>query len=504
MQDFDFLLKMTGIEKRFPGVLALNNVEFTLRKGEIHALMGENGAGKSTLIKILTGVYPMDAGEVTVEGKKVHIGSPQDAQNCGISTVYQEITLCPNLTVAENMYIGRGKSVLVKQKDYEKRADEILKNLQIPARAKQQLGSCSLAVQQMVAIARAVDMQCKVLILDEPTSSLDDKEVNMLFTLMRDLKSRGVGIVFVTHFLEQVYEVCDRITVLRNGELVGEYPIAELPQVQLVAKMMGKELDELNNLTDTEEKQVKTGEVFYEAEDLSSSAAFPFNFSIKKGEVNGFTGLLGSGRSESVRAIFGADKVNSGTVKIKGKTVKVTKPIDAMKNGIGYLAEDRKRDGIIADLSVRENIILALQVMNGFWKPISRSESEAFADEYIKALNIKTASAETPIGSLSGGNQQKVILARWLLTHPDYLILDEPTRGIDVGTKLEIQKLVLKLAEDGVSVTFISSEVEEMLRTCSRLIVMRDRHIVGELTGSDLNQAQVMKTIAGGEAKNEN
>jgi len=503
MQDFDFLLKMTGIEKRFPGVLALNNVEFTLRKGEIHALMGENGAGKSTLIKILTGVYPMDAGEVTVEGKKVHIGSPQDAQNCGISTVYQEITLCPNLTVAENMYIGRGKSVLVKQKDYEKRADEILKNLQIPARAKQQLGSCSLAVQQMVAIARAVDMQCKVLILDEPTSSLDDKEVNMLFTLMRDLKSRGVGIVFVTHFLEQVYEVCDRITVLRNGELVGEYPIAELPQVQLVAKMMGKELDELNNLTDTEEKQVKTGEVFYEAEDLSSSAAFPFNFSIKKGEVNGFTGLLGSGRSESVRAIFGADKVNSGTVKIKGKTVKVTKPIDAMKNGIGYLAEDRKRDGIIADLSVRENIILALQVMNGFWKPISRSESEAFADEYIKALNIKTASAETPIGSLSGGNQQKVILARWLLTHPDYLILDEPTRGIDVGTKLEIQKLVLKLAEDGVSVTFISSEVEEMLRTCSRLIVMRDRHIVGELTGSDLNQAQVMKTIAGGEAKNE-
>lgn len=499
MQD-ECLLKLRGIEKSFPGVRALHNVDFTLRKGEIHALMGENGAGKSTLIKILTGVYQMDAGSITIEGESVNIHSPQDAQNKGISTVYQEITLCPNLTVAENMYIGREKSSWVKQKEYETKADEILKSLGIPARSSQQLGSCSLAVQQMVAIARAVDMNCKVLILDEPTSSLDDKEVNMLFGLMRDLKSKGVGIIFVTHFLEQVYEVSDRITVLRNGELVGEYLTKELPQVQLVAKMMGKELDELNSLSDTEDREEGAGEVLYEAEGLSSTETNPFDFKIRRGEVNGFTGLLGSGRSESVRAIFGADKVNSGKVKINGKSVKITKPIDAMKNGIGYLAEDRKRDGIIPDLSVRENIILALQVMNGFFKPISRSESEAFADEYIKALNIKTASAETPVGSLSGGNQQKVILARWLLTHPDYLILDEPTRGIDVGTKLEIQKLVLKLAKEDVSVTFISSEVEEMLRTCSRLIVMRDRHIVGELKGADLNQAQVMKTIAGGEA----
>ncbi len=496
----DCLLKLTGIEKRFPGVLALHNVDFTLRKGEIHALMGENGAGKSTLIKILTGVYTKDAGKILIDGEEANIHSPQDAQNSGISTVYQEITLCPNLTVAENIFIGRDRGALVKQKEYEKRAEEILNNLQIPARAHQQLGNCSLAVQQMVAIARAVDMQCKVLILDEPTSSLDDKEVNMLFSLMRDLKARGVGIIFVTHFLEQVYEVSDRITVLRNGELVGEYLTEELPQVELVAKMIGKELGELNNLSETEDKGAKEGQVFYEAEGLSSSEALPFDFSIKKGEVNGFTGLLGSGRSESVRAIFGADKVGGGTVKIKGEQVKINKPIDAMRHGIGYLAEDRKRDGIIADLSVRENIILALQVMNGFFKPISRSEQEAFADEYIKALNIKTASRETPVGSLSGGNQQKVILARWLLTHPDYLILDEPTRGIDVGTKLEIQKLVLKLAEEDVSVTFISSEVEEMLRTCSRLIVMRDRHIVGELKGNDLNQAQVMKTIAGGEA----
>ena len=496
----NILLQMRNIDKNFPGVRALSGVNFTLRKGEIHALMGENGAGKSTLIKILTGVYPKDGGEIRVEGRAVSIRSPQDAQNKGISTVYQEITLCPNITVAENMFIGREKGILIDHKARIKRANEILNKLGIPARGSQQLGSCSLAVQQMVAIARAVDMQCKVLILDEPTSSLDDKEVNMLFSLMRDLKSQGVGIIFVTHFLEQVYEVSDRITVLRNGELVGEYLTEELPQVELVSKMIGKDLDELNSLSEFEDTKENNNEVFYEAKGLSSSDALPFDFSIRKGEVNGFTGLLGSGRSESVRAIFGADKVGKGEVTIKGKPVKITKPLDAMKHGIGYLAEDRKRDGIIAELSVRENIILALQVMNGIFKPISRSEQEAFADEYIKVLNIKTASRETPVGSLSGGNQQKVILARWLLTHPDYLILDEPTRGIDVGTKLEIQKLVLRLAEDGVSVTFISSEVEEMLRTCSRLIVMRDRHIVGELKGKDLNQTQVMKTIAGGEA----
>ncbi|MBO5985775.1 MAG: sugar ABC transporter ATP-binding protein [Lachnospiraceae bacterium] len=495
------LLQMRHIDKRFPGVLALNGVDFQLRKGEIHALMGENGAGKSTLIKVLTGVYQMDGGEIMVEGESVSIRSPQDAQNQGISTVYQEITLCPNLSVAENMFIGRGKDSWIRQKQYVKRANEILERLGIPARGSQQLGSCSIAVQQMVAIARAVDMKCKVLILDEPTSSLDDKEVNMLFDLMRSLKSEGVGIIFVTHFLEQVYAVSDRITVLRNGELVGEYTTEELPQVELVAKMIGKELDELSSLKEAEEEKPQTAPVLYEARGLCSSEALPFDFSIRKGEVNGFTGLLGSGRSESVRAIFGADKVGGGEVVIKGKHVRITRPIEAMKHGIGYLAEDRKRDGIIAELSVRENIILALQVLNGFFHPISRSESEAFADEYIKILNIKTASRETPVGSLSGGNQQKVILARWLLTHPEYLILDEPTRGIDVGTKLEIQKLVLKLAEDGVSVTFISSEVEEMLRTCSRLIVMRDRHVVGELKGKELNQEQVMKTIAGGEAK---
>ena len=500
MQD-DIVLTMRGIYKSFPGVKALDNVDFTLRKGKIHALMGENGAGKSTLIKVLTGVYSMDAGEIRIAGMDdaVVIRSPQEAQNIGISTVYQEISLCPNLTVAENMFIGRETGRTVNWREREKRAGELLDNLGIPARPRQQLGSCSLAVQQMVAIARAVDTDCKVLILDEPTSSLDDKEVAMLFRLMRDLKARGVGIIFVTHFLEQVYEVSDQITVLRNGELVGEYDVDQLPQVELVSKMIGKDLEDLSVMRKSERPAEEEDTVpLYEGQNLCSTQTRPFDFHIAKGEVNGFTGLLGSGRSESVRAIFGADPVTGGKVKMEGKDVKISRPLDAMKNGIGYLPEDRKRDGIIADLSVRDNIILALQVIQGMNHPISRARAEAFADEYIKALDIKTASQDTPIKSLSGGNQQKVILARWLLTHPRYLILDEPTRGIDVGTKTEIQKLVLKLAEEGMSVTFISSEIEEMLRTCSRLIVMRDRNIVGELTGDDLTQSNVMRTIAGG------
>ena len=498
----EVVLSMRQICKAFPGVKALQNVDFMLRKGEIHALMGENGAGKSTLIKVLTGVYSRDSGEVLLDGVSgnVEIRSPKDAQSAGISTVYQEITLCPNLTVAENIRLGRETGPVIHWKEWERRSEGILQNLGIPAQSRQQLGSCSLAVQQMIAIARAVDMDCKVLILDAPTSSLDEKEVAMLFALMRNLKARGVGIVFVTHFLEQVYAVCDRITVLRNGRLVGEYEIDKLPQVALVTKMMGKELDDLSVMHVRSVSCPEESVPVYQTEGLSSAAGVkPFDFSIRKGEVNGFTGLLGSGRSESVRAIFGADKVTGGKTKVDGKPVKIAKPVHAMKKGIGYLPEDRKNDGIIADLSVRDNIILALQVMRGFFKPFSRAEADAFADEYIKVLGIKTASADTPIRSLSGGNQQKVIVARWLLTHPQYLILDEPTRGIDVGTKVEIQKLVLKLAQNGMSVTFISSEIEEMLRTCSRLIVMRDRNIVGQLIGGQLTQEHVMRTIAGGD-----
>ncbi len=496
----EYVLEMQGICKAFPGVRALHNVDFALRTGEVHALMGENGAGKSTLVKVMTGVYEKDAGRITIDGKPVHFRSPQEAQNSGIGTVYQEITLCPNLTVAENMFIGRGRYAFVQWKRMNEKTTRLLHSLGIPARPTQELSSCSLAVQQMIAIARAVDMDCRILILDEPTSSLDKDEVRKLFELMRELKSRGVGIIFITHFLDQVYEISDRITVLRNGELIGEYEAASLPQFELVSRMMGKALEDVEKIKKHTPSANGDSVPVFEAKGLSSAAGVkPFDFTIQKGEVNGFIGLLGSGRSESARAIYAADKVTGGDTRMNGQKVKIGEPIHAMKRGIGYLPEDRKGDGILADLSVRDNIILALQVMKGFFRPFSRKQAEAFADEYIKRLNIKTASTNTPIKSLSGGNQQKVILARWLLTHPKYLILDEPTRGIDVGTKVEIQKLVLKLAEDGVSVTFISSEIEEMLRTCARLIVMKDRHIVGELSGMNLSQTDVMDVIARGE-----
>jgi len=493
------ILEMKEISKSFPGVKALDCVDFKLRKGEIHAVMGENGAGKSTLIKVITGVYEKDAGIITLQGQPIHFKTPQEAQNKGIGTVYQEIMLCPNLTVAENMFIGRSNRAVVQWKQMNEKVTQLLDSLGIPARATQELASCSLAVQQMIAIARAVDMDCKILILDEPTSSLDEDEVHTLFELMRELKDRGVGIIFITHFLEQVYEISDRITVLRNGKLVGEYETTALPQIELISKMLGNVLEDITKLKKHEPIVTETTLPVFEGIGLSSVAGVrPFDFSIQKGEVNGFAGLLGSGRSESARAIFAADKVTGGEVRMNGKRVKIKTPLHAIKQGIGYLPEDRKGDGIIEDLSVRDNIILTLQVMKGFFKPFSRNQAEIYAQEYMKKLNIKTPTSDTPIKSLSGGNQQKVILARWLLTKPAYLILDEPTRGIDVGTKVEIQKLVLKLAEKGMSLTFISSEIEEMLRTCSRLIVMKDREIVGELRGMDLTENEVMSVIAHG------
>ena len=505
-QEKDASLIMTGIGKSFPGVRALNNVDFKLRCGEIHALMGENGAGKSTLIKVLTGVYIMDEGSIRLDGKPVLIHSPQDAQKQGISTVYQEVNLCPNLTVMENLFLGREprKMGFIDWKQMSREAADLLKELNISADPSAQLDSCSIAIQQMIAIARAVNTNCKFLILDEPTSSLDDDEVKKLFALMRQLKDKNVGIIFITHFLEQVYEICDRITVLRNGELVGEYEVENLPRLELVKKMMGKEIEILSDISvDRDESRFKDVVPMVEARNLSSgtSKVAPFDLKMYKGEVVGFSGLLGSGRSELVRAVYGADRAVQGQLYVKGSSTRIKKPLDAMAQGMAYLPEDRKAEGIFADLSVRENIIIALQAKRGLFKRLTRKEMEKYADEYIKLLNIKTANRETPIKSLSGGNQQKVILARWLLTNPEFMILDEPTRGIDIGTKTEIQKLILKLAGEGKSVAFISSEMDEMIRTCSRMVVMRDRCKVGELTSGDINQSTIMRTIAGGDGE---
>ena len=497
------IVKMEGISKAFAGIKALDNVQIDLRQGEIHALMGENGAGKSTLIKCLTGVNDFEAGEIRVDGYDGPIKnrSTLDAQKHGISTVYQEINLCPNLTVAENLFIGREPMThfgTIDRREIVRRSRKLMEQMDLPVDVMLNLEEYSLAMQQMIAIARAVDMECKVLILDEPTSSLDDNEVEKLFGLMRKLREQGVGIIFVTHFLEQVYALCDRITVLRNGTLVGEYPIAELPRVRLIAAMMGKDFDDLASIKPERGNKISSEDMI-DAQGLSHTGKIkPFDLEMKKGEVVGLTGLLGSGRSELARTIYGADRAQTGTLKIRGKKVEIKHPIDAMNMGMGMLPDDRKAEGIVGDLSVRENIILAMQAKRGMVDLIPMKEQEEIADKFIDLLQIKTASRETPVKQLSGGNQQKVIIARWLATDPDFLILDEPTRGIDIGTKTEIQKLVIKLAQEGKSVMFISSEIEEMLRTCNRLAVLCDGQKVGELSG-DITQEQVMKTIAGGD-----
>ncbi|MDR1753886.1 MAG: sugar ABC transporter ATP-binding protein [Eubacterium sp.] len=504
------LLKMIGITKTFPGVVALDNVDFTLNKGEIHALMGENGAGKSTLIKVLTGVETFETGRILLNDSERSIvnRSPQEAQTRGISTVYQEINLCPNLSVAENLYLGRqpSKLGLVSWKEMNIHAQKVMDNFEIPVNVTVSLENYSVAIQQMVAIARAVDISAKILILDEPTSSLDEREVQKLFNIMRRLRNEGLGIIFVTHFLEQVYEVCDKITVLRNGGLVGEFEVERLPRVQLVSKMMGKEFDDLASIKNEEPLELSKEQEtpLFSARQLGRVGHIkPFDLEIYPGEVIGFSGLLGSGRTELVRIIYGADSPDSGEMKYKGKKIYFKTPLDAMKKGFAFLPENRKEEGVIADLSVRENLIIALQAKKGAFKLISRKEQEKLADEYIKLLQIKTTGTEAPVKQLSGGNQQKVILGRWLMTNPELLILDEPTRGIDVGTKTEIQKLVLKLAFEGMCVIFISSEIEEMLRTVGRMGIMRDREKVKELSAAQLNQDAIMSAIAGGSG-NEN
>ena len=492
------VLSMHDISKTFPGVKALQHVDFTLRKGEIHALMGENGAGKSTLIKVLTGVHSFESGEILMAGSDGAIinRSPQEAQEHGISTVYQEVNLCPNLTVAENLFIGREpkKLGMIDWHTMNKKSTALLKSLSIDARATDKLEECSIAKQQMIAIARAVDMKCQVLILDEPTSSLDDEEVEKLFVLMRKLKDQGVGIIFVTHFLEQVYEVCDRITVLRNGHLVGEYPVKELPRVELVAKMMGKNFDDLADIKG-DHKKLEQYIPVVEAEQVGRKGSIrPFDFTVNKGEVVGLTGLLGSGRSELVRAIYGADKPDGGTIKVNGKEVKIKSPLDAMKLGMAYLPEDRKKDGIVPVMAVGKNITLAaLNQFTGAMSSLDDAAEQHCIQQSIQRLKIKTSSPELAIGRLSGGNQQKAILARCLLLNPRILILDEPTRGIDIGAKYEIYKLINQLVQQGIAVIVISSELPEVLGLSDRVLVMHEGRLKANLVNQHLTQEQVME-----------
>jgi simple sugar transport system ATP-binding protein len=495
---------MRGIGKAFPGVQALEGVDFDLEAGEIHALVGENGAGKSTLIKVLTGVERPDTGHMTYGGQAVEVRSPKQAQSLGISTVYQEVNLCPNLSVAENILIGRERRRWgrIDWGALNRRAQEILLGLDIDIDVTLPLGTYSVAIQQMAAIARALEISsARVLILDEPTSSLDAHETEQLFGVMRKLRQAGLAIVFITHFLEQVYAVSDRITVLRNGRLVGTFATAELPRFELIAKMLGRNLTELVDMTKI--KLAAGAEAAHETRLVASGlgrtgSVEPFDLELRAGEVVGLAGLLGSGRTEVAGLLFGVEKPDSGSITVGGTPVRHHSPLDSIERGVALCPEDRKAEGIVDDLTVRENIVLAVQAGRGWLRSLTLAQQYEIADRYIELLKIATPSADQPVKNLSGGNQQKVILARWLATNPHVLIMDEPTRGIDVGAKAEVQRLVLELAEEGKSCVFISSELDEILRTSHRIVVLRDREKVNEFSG-EVDEHRLMQAIAGTE-----
>jgi simple sugar transport system ATP-binding protein len=498
------IITMEGIYKSFPGVQALENVSFALRKGEIHALVGENGAGKSTLIKVMTGVDRPDKGTITLDGHEVVIRSPQHAQDLGISTVYQEINLCSNLTVAENIMIGREPTRFgtIDKRAMNARAEQLLLDLGVDIDVTRSLSSYSTAIQQIIAIARALDISSvKALILDEPTSSLDAVECEQLFQVMYKLRADGVGIIFITHFLDQVDQVSDRITVLRNGKLVGTHETASLTRLELITKMIGRSLAEYDTMSKAklESQDRIAGDAWLEAKNAGLTGSIePFDMELHAGEVVGLAGLLGSGRTEIAQLLFGVTTPDSGSIAIKGETVKDFSPIASINRGVALCPEDRKDAGIVGDLTVRENIILAMQASLGWFKFLSLQKQYDIAGKYIKLLNIATTSADQPVKNLSGGNQQKVILARWLATNPQLLILDEPTRGIDVGAKAEIQKLVLALAEEGKACVFISSELDEVLRCSHRVVVLREKEKVAEFSG-DVDEHTVLHAIGGSE-----
>ena len=491
------LLEARGLTKIFPGTVALDGVDFTLRAGEVHALLGENGAGKSTLIKCLTGAHRRDGGDVLLAGRSIDPRDIGEAQALGIGTVYQEVNLLPNLSVAENFHLGHQplRWGLTRSREMQRTAREALAGYGLEIDVSRDLGSFSVAVQQVIAIARAVSLSGKVLILDEPTASLDAAEVRMLFDVVRGLKSRGLGVVFISHFLDQVFAISDRLTVLRNGGLVGTAAASELRPLELVNMMLGRELEHETRSAGRTDRP--TGPPLVSFEQVGRTGRIePFDLAIRRGEVVGVAGLLGSGRTETAEVLFGVTPADGGTARCEERAISLSSPRDAIAHGFAFSPEDRKTDGIVADLSVRENIVLALQARKGWTRPIPKGEQDALAERYIRRLDIRTPNAEKPVGLLSGGNQQKVLLARWLATNPRFLILDEPTRGIDVGAHAEIVRLIEELCEGGMALLVISSELDELVAYSHRVLVLRDRRHVAELVGEDITTDNMVAAIA--------
>lgn len=507
MSTTDTVLRMEGITKIFSGIPALSGVDLELKRGEVHALVGENGAGKSTLIKIMTGAYQRDGGKVWLEGEAVEFRSPEDAQHAGVVAVYQEVNLLEFRTVAENIYLGREprRFGLIDWKRMNSDARALLERLGLEIDPRATLGSLNIALRQMVAIARGVSFGAKVVVLDEPTSSLTEHEVSILYDVIRRLKAEGTAVVYISHRFDELYTVCDRVTILRDGKLVGTRPLAGLEKLDLVCLMLGKQREELRQGTTafgrhTEEKNAGE-QPLLRAENLTRGRKLNHvTLEVGRGEIVGMAGLLGSGRTETARAIFGADSVDEGKVYLEGQSLRMGHVGNAIDSGLAFLTEDRKAEGIIPELSVRENLTLAALPTLSKFGIVSRSEQEAVVERFMKRLGIKASSADQKIRELSGGNQQKVLLARWLCKNPKFLILDEPTRGIDIGAKGEIQALVNELAESGLGVLMISSELEELVEGSSRVVVMRDGERVGELRGADISQQKIIHAMAEGSA----
>ncbi|MGJ8691374.1 MAG: sugar ABC transporter ATP-binding protein [Thalassotalea sp.] len=497
------VLELKNISKTYPGVKALADVDLTLYQGEVHALLGENGAGKSTLVKVMTGAQNKDAGkgQILFNQQSHHFKTPAEAQVAGISTVYQEVNLLPNLTVAQNLFLGHEprKYGLIDYKKMLIESEKLLTRFKLSIDVNAQLSSFSVAVQQLIAIARGVAMSAQVLVLDEPTASLDTDEVKTLFSVLNQLKAQGVAIVFITHFLDQVYQISDRITVLRNGKQVGEFLTAELPRAKLIEAMLGKELQHLKTQQSDGEIPLNETTPLLQLNGVSANGSIQaMDLTVGRGQAVGLAGLLGSGRTEVCKTIFGLDSLTDGEITFAGNKLKLTQPADAINVGIALCPEDRKTDGIIGPLSIRENIALALQARLGWWRCISKAKQEELAQFYIDKLQIATPDADKPIEQLSGGNQQKVILARWLAIDPELLILDEPTRGIDIGAHAEILTLIKTLCEDGMSLLVTSSELDELVAFANKVVVLRDRHKVTELSGDKLTSQHVMQAIAEG------
>jgi simple sugar transport system ATP-binding protein len=496
------LLRTHGLCKRFPGVTALSDVDFSLDAGEVHALLGENGAGKSTLIKVLSGAYRPDAGGVELQGRRIAPRTPREALHLGISTVYQEVNLPPNLSVSQNIFLGREpkRLGLIHWHEMHRRSALLLRDFKLEIDVTRTLDSYSIAVRQLIAIARAVSTSARVLILDEPTASLDRNEAERLFDIMRRLKSQGVAVLFVTHFIDQVYAVADRISILRNGAKVGTFDSRDLPRRRLIEHMLGKELQTLESAAPAKRTRGYTSPILELREVGAEKSVSGLTFTIAPGEAVGLSGLLGSGRTETCNLLFALDRPVRGEIRFKGEPVHLKSPRAAVALGMALCPEDRRDAGIIGALSLRENIVLGLQARKGWWKSIGKKEQAKIAHQAITELRIATTDIEKPIEHLSGGNQQKAILARWLATSPELLILDEPTRGIDIGAHLEILQLIRTLCERGMALLVSSSELEEVVAFSHKVIVLRDRGQVAELKADDIREDRIMRVIAASEA----